>query len=154
MSKVSISGSQTGTAQFTIQAPATNTNRTLSLPDVDGTIKLTSASDAFLNAVQTFTASQRGTVTTDNDLSFDMSVTNNFSCTVSGAGTLTFTNITAGQSGFIYLSNPSAYTISKASAVKCGASMLATISAAGTYLLNYFSPDGTSVYVTASGALS
>ncbi|MEY3941014.1 MAG: Xaa-Pro dipeptidase, partial [Pseudomonadota bacterium] len=47
----------------------------------------------------TWTASQRGTVTTDNDGSFDMSVTNNFKCTPTGNFTLTFTNITAGQSG-------------------------------------------------------
>jgi hypothetical protein len=83
-----------------------------------------------------------------------MNAGQNFSCTPTGSGTLTFTNITEGQSGFIYLSNTTNYTISKAAAVKCGASLLATISVTGIYLLNYFSPDGTSVYVTASGALS
>jgi len=102
----------------------------------------------------TWSGSQRGTVVTDNDLSFDMNAGQNFSCTPTGSGTLTFTNITEGQSGFIYLSNTTNYTISKAAAVKCGASLLATISVTGSYLLNYFSPDGTSVYVTASGALS
>lgn len=109
---------------------------------------------ASTSAAQTFTAPQRGTVLTDNDLSFDMSAKQNFSCTPTGSGTLTFTNITAGQSGFIYLSNTTNYTISKHSAVKCGASLLSTISVTGSYLLNYFSPDGTNVYVTASGALS
>jgi hypothetical protein len=101
----------------------------------------------------TFTASQRGTVTTDNDGSFDMNVTNNFKCTPTGTFTLTFTNITAGQSGWILLVNPSAYSISAAATTKVGTSTLATISAAGTYLLSYFT-DGTNVYVTASGALS
>lgn len=43
MSKVAISGAATGTATFTIESPATNTNRTLTLPDNTGTM-LTSAS--------------------------------------------------------------------------------------------------------------
>ena len=115
------------------------------------TVKLNS--DVFSTA-RSWSGSQRGAVTTDTDLSFDMNAGQNFSCTPTGSGTLTFTNITAGQSGFIYLSNTTNYTISKAAAVKCGASLLATISVTGSYLLNYFSPDGTSVYVTASGALS
>jgi len=34
-----------------------------------------------------------------------------------------------------------------------GATFLSTVSAAGTYLIIYFT-DGTNVYVTASGALS
>ncbi len=38
MSKISISGAATGTATFTIESPATNTNRTLTLPDNTGTI--------------------------------------------------------------------------------------------------------------------
>jgi len=59
------------------------------------------ADTAKTDAAQTFTASQRGTVTTDNDGSFSMNATNNFKCTPTGNFTLTFTNITAGQSGFI-----------------------------------------------------
>jgi hypothetical protein len=38
MSRISIKGASTGTATFTIESPATDTNRTLVLPDVDGTI--------------------------------------------------------------------------------------------------------------------
>jgi hypothetical protein len=105
------------------------------------------------NALQTFTASQRGTTTTDNDLSFDLNVTNNFKCTPAAGGTLTFTNITAGQSGFILLVNGANYAIAAAATTKVGASTLATISATGTYLLSYFS-DGTNVYVVASGTLA
>lgn len=108
---------------------------------------------AYINVAQTFTASQRGTVTTDNDLSFDMSVTNNFKCTPTGTGALTFTNITAGQSGYVLLVNSGGYAITAAATTKVGASMLSTISAAGTYLISYMS-DGTNVYCTASGALS
>jgi hypothetical protein len=43
MSKIAISGASTGTATFTIESPATSTNRTLILPDNTGTI-VTSAS--------------------------------------------------------------------------------------------------------------
>jgi len=114
----------------------------------------TAGSDyAAVGTAGTWTASQRGTVTTDNDGSFDMNVTNNFKCTPTGTFTLTFTNITAGQSGWILLVNTSGYAISAAATTKVGASTLATISAAGTYLLSYFT-DGTNAYVTASGALS
>jgi hypothetical protein len=101
----------------------------------------------------TWTASQRGTVTTDNDGSFDMNVTNNFKATPTGNFTLTFTNITAGQSGFILLVNSGGYTVSAHANTKVSATGLATITAAGTYLLSYFS-DGTNVYVVNSSALS
>ena len=101
----------------------------------------------------TFTASQRGTVTTDNDGSFDMNVTNNFSCTPSGTFALTFTNITAGQSGYVLLINTGGHAVTAAATTKVGTTFLTTVSAAGTYLLSYFS-NGTNVYVTASGALS
>ena len=44
MSKISITPNASGTGVFTISSPATNTNRTLTLPDADGTV-LTSVSD-------------------------------------------------------------------------------------------------------------
>lgn len=112
------------------------------------------ADTAKTDVAQTFTASQRGTVTTDNDGSFDMNVTNNFICTPTGTFTLTFTNITAGQSGNILLVNGSNYTISAAAATKVSATALATISATGTYWLSYYSPDGTNVYVANTAALA
>jgi hypothetical protein len=115
--------------------------------------KVTGADIAYVDVDQTWSGAQRGTVTTDNDGSFDMNVTNNFKCTPTGTFTLTFTNITAGQSGWVLLVNTSGYSISAAATTKVGASTLATISTAGTYLLSYFT-DGTNVYVTASGALS
>jgi hypothetical protein len=108
---------------------------------------------AATDQAQTFTASQRGTVTTDNDGSFDMNVTNNFKCTPTGNFTLTFTNITAGQSGFILLVNTGGYTVSAAATSKVQTGALAAISAAGTYLLSYWT-DGTNVYITHSGAMA
>ena len=96
-----------------------------------------------------WTGSQRGTTVTDNDGSFDMDGGNNFKCTPSGNFTLTFTNITDGQSGFILLVNSGGHTVSAASTSKVDANLLATVSTAGTYLISYFS-DGTSAYLTNS----
>jgi hypothetical protein len=112
-----------------------------------------SANTAFINALQTYTASQRGTVTTDNDGSFSMAVTNNFLCTPTGTFALTFTNITAGQSGYILLVNTGGYAVTAAATTKVNTSFLTTVSTAGTYLLSYFT-DGTNVYVTTGGAMA
>lgn len=95
----------------------------------------------------------RGTVLTNNTLSFDMNASSNFKCTPTALGTLTFTNITSGQSGFILLVNTGGYAISAAATTEVSSTTLTTISTAGTYLLSYFS-DGTNVFVTNSGALA
>ena len=120
---------------------------------IGSTVQAYDADTAKTDVLQTFTKSQRGTVTSDNDGSFDMNVTNNFKCTPTGTFALTFTNITAGQSGYVLLVNTGGYAITAAASTKVGASTLAAISAAGTYLLSYFA-DTSTVYVTASGALS
>ena len=111
------------------------------------------ANNAVTNAAQTFTVSQRGTATTDNDLSFDLNVTNNFTCTPTAGAALTFTNITAGQSGFIKLVNGANYAITAAATTKVTSTFLTTISATGTYICSYYS-DGTNVYVATAGAMS
>jgi hypothetical protein len=123
----------------------------------DGSTGITAASAgtdyAAPGTASTFTASQRGTVTTDNDGSFDMNVTNNFSCTPSGTFALTFTNITAGQSGYVLLINTGGHAVTAAATTKVNTTFLTTVSAAGTYLLSYFS-NGTNVYVTTGGAMA
>lgn len=123
----------------------------------DGSTGLTAATAgtdyAAPGTATTWTTSQRGTVTTDNDLSFDMSVTNNFKCTPTGTGALTFTNITAGQSGYVLLVNTSGYAVTAAATTKVNTTFLTTVSTAGTYLLSYFT-DGTNVYVTTGGAMA
>lgn len=111
------------------------------------------AATAKTNIEQTWTDAQRGAITTDNDLSFDLSVGNNFTCTPTGTGALTFTNHTAGQSGYVLLINTGGYAITAAATTKVGSAFLTTVSAAGTYLLSYYD-NGTNTYVTASGALS
>jgi len=88
-----------------------------------------------------------GTITTDNDLSFDMTAGNNFKCTVAANGTLTFTNITSGQSGNIWLDNTGGYTISAAASTLIAAADLTTLSTAGVYFMSYYS-DGTNVAVS------
>ena len=126
---------------------------TAKVADIGVTIQAYDADTAKLDVAQTYTAAQRGTVTTDNDLSFDMSATNFFKCTPTGTGTLTFTNITAGQSGNIWLDNSAAVVISAAATTYISAADLTKINAAGVYFLSYYS-DGTNVMVSASSALT
>jgi len=121
--------------------------------DIGTSVQAYDADNAVTDAVQTFTASQRGTVTADNDLSFDMNASNYFKCTPTGNGTLTFTNITAGQSGNIWLDNSGGHTISAASSTYIASADLTTISTAGVYFLSYYS-DGTNVMVSATPAVT
>ena len=103
------------------------------------------------DTADTLTAPFRGTVTTDNDLSFDLNVTNNFQCTPSGGGTLTFTNhgSAPGQSGFILLDNSGGHAIAAHANTKINAADLTAISTAGVYTLSYFD-NGTNAYVSVS----
>ena len=116
-----------------------------------GATTLAGANIAVTNASSTFTASQRGTITTDNDLSFDQNATNNFSCTPTAGGTLTFTNHTAGQSGYVLLDNSAGVAITAHATTKITADDLTTISTAGTYLISYFD-NGTNAYCTVSAS--
>jgi hypothetical protein len=106
------------------QAPATiAANVTLTLPAADGTSgqalstngsgTLSWASYAGLATAQTFTAAQRGSVsaqgTVSGTVTLDFATANNFSMTLS-AGTVTLanpTNLTAGQSGAITITQDS-----------------------------------------------
>lgn len=146
MSNLKLTGNASGTGTVTVQSPNTNSNFTATVPAATTDL-------AGLAVTQTFTGAQRGAVTTDNDGSFDLSAGNNFACTPSAGFTLTFTNMTAGQSGFILLVNNSNYAITAAATTKVATTMLATISATGTYLLSYYT-NGTNTYVTNSTALA
>jgi hypothetical protein len=116
-----------------------------------GATTLAGANIATTNTASTFSASQRGTITTDNDLSFDQNATNNFSCTPTAGGTLTFTNHTAGQSGYVLLDNSGGYAITAHANTKITSDDLTTISTAGTYLISYFD-NGTNAYCTVSAS--
>ena len=111
------------------------------------------ANTVLRNVENTFTDAQRGAITTDNDLSFDLSVGNNFLCTPAATGTLTFTNLVSGQSGYIILKNTGGFAISKNALVLAPSTFLTTISTAGNYLLAYHC-DGTNVFITSSGVLA
>lgn len=118
---------------------------------VHGTLSTIEA--AYTNITQTYTAPQRGSITSDNDLSFDLNISNYFSCIPTAGGVLTFTNIATGQSGHILLTNNSNYAITAAATTKINATDLSTLSVTGVYILTYFS-NGTNVYVHASPSLA
>ena len=101
---------------------------------------------------QSWTGSQRATAIDNSaSLSFDQNGGNNFKTTTSGGGTLTFTNHTDGQSGYILLTNGSNYAITAHANTKITATDLATISVTGSYLLSYFD-NGTNAYITVSAS--
>lgn len=106
-----------------------------------------------LAVANTWTAPQRSPLLADNDLSLDLGAKQNFKCTPTGTGTLTFTNLADGLSGSVVFVNTTNYAIAKHSAIKCDSTFLSTISATGTYRISYLS-DGTAVYCTVSKALS
>jgi hypothetical protein len=98
-----------------------------------------------------------GTVTTDNDGVFDISVSNNFLCTPSGDFTLTFNNPAAGQSGNVLLINSGGHTVSAHASVAINAAALTAIATAGTYHLTYYcsaASGNNTIAVSASGALA
>ncbi len=119
--------------------------------DIGSTVQAYDADTAKTDVDQTFTGAQRGTVTNNTtSLSFDQDTSNNFTSTPS-AGTLTFTNHTAGQSGYILLDNTAAVAITAAATTKINATDLATINVSGVYLVSYFD-NGTNAYLTVSAA--
>lgn len=120
--------------------------------DIGSTVQAYDADTAKTDVAQTFTASQRGTVTADNDGSFDLNASNYFTCTPTGAIDLAFTNETTGQTGTILLVNTTPQVVTVSPDVFLSAADLTTINVAGTYLLSYFCPDGINVYLSATPA--
>ena len=121
--------------------------------DIGSTVQGYDADTLKADVADTLTAPFRGTVTTDNDLSFDQNATNNFSCTPTAGAALTFTNHTAGQSGYVLLDNSAGVAITAAATTKITATDLTTISTAGVYLVSYFD-NGTNAYCTVSASYS
>jgi hypothetical protein len=117
------------------------------------TVQAYDADTAKLDVDQAWTGAQRGTITTDDDASFDQNVTNNFFCTPSGAAALTFTNHTAGQSGLVLFVNGANYAITAAATTYIAAADLVKLSATGTYLIAYLD-NGTNSYCTVTAALT
>ena len=149
-----------------LQAAGTTTSYTVTLPAAVATVtgqaltsttagvaSWTTVGDAVLSADQTWSGSQRGTLVTDNDGSFDQDGGNNFFCTPSGNVTLTFTNHTSGQSGYILFDNAGGHTISLHANTKGDANLASTLSTAGTYLVSYLD-NGTNAYLTTSAVFA
>jgi len=122
--------------------------------DIGSTVQAYDADTAKTDVAQSFTASQRGTVTADNDGSFDLNASNYFTCTPTGAIDIAFTNETAGQTGMILLVNTTPQVVTVAADVFLSDADLTTINVAGTYLMSYYCPDGTNVYLSATPALT
>ena len=149
-----------------LQAAGTTTSYTVTLPAAVATVtgqaltsttagvaSWTTVGDAVLSADQTWSGSQRGTLVTDNDGSFDQDGGNNFFCTPSANVTLTFTNHTSGQSGYILFDNAGGHTISLHANTKGDANLASTLSTAGTYLVSYLD-NGTNAYLTTSAVFA
>ncbi len=105
------------------------------------------------DTASTWSVTQKGTRTTDNDGSFDLSVTNLWKCTPTGAVTLTFTNNTDGIEGNIIFINGSNYAVTMHANTKSTSGLATTLSATGTYVI-HFSTDGTNAYVSSAGAMA
>ena len=138
-------------ADYATAAQGTLATNALPSSGLGSTVQAFDADTLKADLADTLTAPFRGTVTADNDLSFDLNVTNNFSCTPSGGGTLTFTNhgSAPGQSGFILLDNSGGHAIAAHANTKINAADLTAISTAGVYTLSYFD-NGTNAYVSVS----
>ena len=130
-----------------LTAGAVNTTQT-EMNLLDGVTALVAlASD------QSWTGSQRATLVTDNDGSFDLDLGQNFKCTPAAGLTLTFTNFADGQSGYIILVNSGGHAIARHGDTIADANFVSTVSAAGTYIISYIS-DGTDAFLTNSAIMA
>ena len=106
-----------------------------------------------LTATNAWTGPQRATLVTNATGPFDMDTGQNFLCTPTAPLSLTFLNPANGQSGYIILDNSvTGHAISKPATTKTDTNMLATVTAAGIYIISYIS-DGTTTYLTNSAAM-
>ena len=111
VNKVALTAPATSATLTIADGKTLTASNTLTLAGTDATtmtFPATSATVAGLGIVQTFTAAQRGTITALTDgatITPDFAATNNYSVTLGGNRTLANpTNITAGQSGSIFVS--------------------------------------------------
>lgn len=123
--------------------------------DIGVNVQAYDANIAKTNVNQAWTGAQRGVITTDNDLSFDLTDGNNFLCTPTGNGTLTFTNMLSavGQSGVFVIDNSGGHIISAPATLQIAPSDLSRLSIAGLYYCSYHN-NGTYVYVSVSQAVT
>ena len=121
--------------------------------DVTDATNVAAAGAGMLTVDQAWTGSQRATLVTDNDGSFDMNAGQNFKCTPAGGLALTFTNFANGQSGYIILVNSGGHALTRHADTIADANFLDTVSAAGTYIISYIS-DGSDAFLTSSAIMA
>ena len=136
------------TIYTTTSAVATQISNALSAA-IGNTIQAYDADTAKTDVAQTWTASQKSGGITDNDGSFDLSgAGNNYTSAPTSAVAITFTNIAANanKSGYLTLTNSSAYAFTAHTNTKIASADLTKIGATGTYVLPYLC-DGTDVFI-------
>jgi len=166
MSKVAIKGNASGTGTFTLEAPNSNTDRTLVLPDEAGTV-LTSASDitpsagagfvAYSNSNQsisnnTWTQVVFGAEDSDTDNTF---ASNTFTSPVNGLYLLTFNVLITGTSitraiGAIELA--SGYNLAYQTRFTSSDGSLTELTASGSMVVEMDSGQTAKVYVYLTGS--
>jgi hypothetical protein len=126
----------------------------LSSAEIGSTVQAYDVDTAKLDVAQTFSAVQKSTVTTDNDLTIDCATAMDVVCTPTAGGALTLNNKAAGQKFEILFINNSNYAITVGANIKVQSTLLATISVTGRYILAARCLDGTNIDLTCSGALA
>lgn len=104
MSKVVIQGNASGTGDFTIAAPNSNTDRTLTLPDVAGTV-LTSGSNADFPAGSVLQVVQTQSTTQETFTSGAYTSTSSFSGVITPSSTSNKIFVVADVAMMYYLSS-------------------------------------------------
>ena len=143
MSKIAIKGATTGTGVFTLESPATNTDRTLVLPDEAGTV-LTSASNVAQKGVPAFSVYQSNSQTLSSNVFTKLTFTSTeFNTEPSYFSSSRFTPLVAGY----YAINAGAVLVSTASAQ----TLLTVYKNGSTYKLgnlpsNSTNVDGNTIY--------
>lgn len=143
-------------------ALATHTHSWSTISNTPTTVAGYGITDAVrVDTTNVFTAPQRGIVTqvshntanNSSDVIFDLSVSNNFYCTITMPCTLWFNNIQPGQSGSILVNNTNGNTISVDNVVMKTDAFLTTISSPGYFYVSYYTVDTGFVYVTCSAPI-
>lgn len=127
---------------------ATAASTYLATSAVGSTVQAYNANTAVTNAAQSFTAAQRGAVTALTDgatVTPDFSLSNNWSLTLGGSRTLANpTNLTAGQTGVIVITN-GAYTLSFGGYWKFPGGTAPTLTQNGVDVLAYYVDSSTRI---------
>jgi hypothetical protein len=158
MSKIALTPNATGTGVFTISSPATNTDRTLTLPDEAGTV-LTSASSITQNAGPAFSAYQSSAQTLssntatkiqfqtklfDTNNNFDNATNYRFTPTVAG-----YYQVNAAIQAQTSFTGGTIYLYKNSSQFATG---MAVVSGGGTFVLSHLvQMNGTTDYLEVYG---